>query len=156
MRSTTRIVAVCSALALFSPLGLTHLHAGAGDAKATSGPLDAAVQQAQHVMDPMVLVPSGPGEPYREPSKWYGLWEPTEIFGHDARCSPTPFAPRGYGFPKKVSAFRMDYTPYRVRDCGFGSSHGPSIWWRRHRDPCCGCDPIFGGCHKCKVEVDNQ
>jgi hypothetical protein len=41
----------------------------------------------------------------------------------------------------------MDYTPYRLHDCAMESVHGPSLWWRRHRDPC--CDPAFGGCRKC-------
>jgi hypothetical protein len=108
----------------------------------------------QFVIEPVAEVQPPVAQPYTATSKYFGLWHPTEAYGIDARCAPSPFAPRGYGFPKKVAPFRMDYTPYRVRDCGFGSTHGPSLWWRRHRDPC--CDPVFGGCHICKYEVDNQ
>lgn len=130
------------------------LHAGAGDAKATSARRDSAVQQTSYSYGmPLVM---GVTEPttYALPSKYYGPWEPTEIFGRDARCAPTPYAPRGYGFPKKLAPYRMEYAPYQIRDCGLGSVHGPAYWWRRHRDPC--CDPLFGGCRHCNAAVDPQ
>jgi hypothetical protein len=129
------------------------VRAGSGDAKATAS---AALQQMSYIVEQ----PPGWGEDVCEPdefalpSKYYGPWEPTEIFGHDARCAPTPWAPRGYGFPKKLAPYRMDYAPYRIRDCELHSIHGPALWWRRHRDPC--CDPIHGGCRKCDRTVDPQ
>jgi hypothetical protein len=132
--------------------------AGSGDAKAVGPRAASAVRQVSHVTgDPWDAgwgFGWGEAEPYALPSKYYGPWEPTETFGHDARCSPTPFAPRGYGFPKKLAPYRMDYTPYRLHDCAMESIHGPSLWWRRHRDPC--CDPAFGGCRKCDRTVDPQ
>lgn len=128
--------------------------AGPGDSKAGSGSPSSEIRQTSYSVGPVVELEFCPAEPFALPSKYYGPWEPTEIFGRDARCQPTPFAPRGYGFPKKLSAERMDYSPYRVRDCGTGSTHGPSRWLRRHRDPC--CDPVFGGCRCCKRGVDPQ
>ena len=129
-------------------------HAGSGDAKANAARSSSALQQASHtVVEPFELSVCQPEE-FAQPSKYYGPWEPTEIFGHDARCSPTPYAPRGYGFPKKLSPYRMDYAPYQMRDCGLGSVHGPATWWRRHRDPC--CDPACGGCRRCDRTVDPQ
>jgi hypothetical protein len=142
---TAAVVLLCMA---------TGAQAGSGDAKPSSVKQAPAIQQTSHD----VILPHewdvGPPEPYIFPSKWHGPWEPTEIFGRDARCAPTPYAPRGYGFPKKLSPYRMDYEPYHVRDCFMESVHGPALWWRRHRDPC--CDPIFGGCRKCDLAVDNQ
>jgi hypothetical protein len=132
---------------------VTAACAGNGDSKATTRP-DAGLEQTSYVVEsPMGWVMAEP-EPFALPSKYYGPWEPTEVFGHDARCAPTPYAPRGHGFPKKLSPYRMDYTPYRVRDCAIGSVHGPALWWRRHRDPC--CDPVYGGCRKCATAVDPQ
>jgi hypothetical protein len=128
--------------------------AGSGDAKATAVQVTHPVEQAAHSFDPLVPLAAEPARPFELPSKWYGLWEPTEIFNRDARCAPTPWAPRGYGFPKKLAPFRMDYAPYRVRDCGFGSVHGPALWWRVHRDPC--CEPLFGSCRCCNRAVDPQ
>lgn len=135
--------------------------AGSGDSKAAESRSPSAVRPVfSHSVTGPWNIGRGPAggwgeaEPYALPSKYYGPWEPTEIYGRDARCAPTPFAPRGYGFPKKLSPFRMDYTPYRLHDCAMESIHGPSLWWRRHRDPC--CDPAFGGCRKCDPSVDPQ
>lgn len=132
--------------------------AGSGDSKAVASRSPSVVRPVSHsVTGPWNFgwdANWGEAEPYALPSKYYGPWEPTEIFGRDARCAPTPFAPRGYGFPKKLSPYRMDYTPYRLHDCAMESIHGPSLWWRHHRDPC--CDPAFGGCRKCDRSVDPQ
>lgn len=144
-------IAVCLAPA-------AGVRAESGDAKPSVSRTSSAVRQVSHsVADPFDAGWGwgwGDAEPYALPSKYYGPWEPTEVFGHDARCAPTPFAPRGYGVPKKLSPYRMDYTPYRLHDCAMESVHGPSLWWRRHRDPC--CDPAFGGCRKCDRAVDPQ
>lgn len=130
--------------------------AGSPDAKATAGDPASALQQTSYEFGAFPAMSVYEPAIYAQPSKYYGPWEPTEIFGHDARCAPTPFAPRGYGFPKKLGHYRMDYAPYRVRDCGFGSAHGPAYWWRRHRDPCSCCEPVFGSCRLCDPSVDPQ
>ncbi|MFO1093411.1 MAG: hypothetical protein U0992_08880 [Planctomycetaceae bacterium] len=138
---------------------MNSAQAGAGDAKATAPATDSGVQQTQFVIEPVVEIAPPVALPYTATSKYFGLWQPTEDYGIDARCSPTPFAPRGYGFPKKLAPFRMDYAPYRVRDCGYASMHGPSLWWRRHRDPCCGgscCGKSGNACRQCERAVDPQ
>lgn len=154
MRTRLHSMALAVIAALSGMCSSPETSAGPGDAKATSAAGPSHVQQTAHAHEPGFALEICPPTPFALPSKYYGLWEPTEVFGRDARCQPTPFAPRGYGFPKKLSPYRMEYSPYRVRDCGFGSVHGPSLWLRRHRDPCCG--PGCGGCRQCQVGVDPQ
>jgi hypothetical protein len=107
------------------------------------------------IFQPFWLTNHNGAEPFRLPSKYYGPWQPTEVFGRDARCAPTPFAPRGYGFPKKLSLYRMEYTPYRLSDCP-DSIHGPAMWMRHHRDPCCDASAAGHDCCCLDRSVDPQ
>ena len=154
MRSgNTRYHSIAAAVTMWMSC-VAGASAADGDAKATAIRAEPALQQTSYSFgSPLPMSVYEPAV-YAQPSKYYGPWEPTEIFGHDARCAPTPYAPRGYGFPKKLAHNRMDYAPYRIRDCGLGSIHGPAYWWRRHRDPC--CDPTFGCCRRCNPAVDPQ
>lgn len=105
------------------------------------------IERVSHtIFQPFWQVERAQVEPFRLPSKYYGPWEPTEVFGRDARCAPRAFAPRGYGIPNHLSLYRMEYTPYRLSDCPH-STHGPAMWMRHHRDPC--CDASGRPCHEC-------
>ncbi len=70
-------------------------------------------------------------------SPHYGLWQSPDLYADDMRCRPVEWAPQGYGWPKKTSHVRMDYAPYGVRSPM--SSHGPALWPRSFREPCCNC-----------------
>lgn len=123
-------------------------HAEDNGAKATTPQEERSlIERVSHtIFQPFWQVERAQVEPFRLPSKYYGPWEPTDVFGRDARCAPRPFAPRGHGIPKHLSLYRMEYTPYRLSDCPH-SSHGPAMWMRHHRDPC--CDASGRPCHEC-------
>jgi hypothetical protein len=148
-----------AAMAVFAALLMAGPSVCADDAgsKATAPqPERSLIERVSHsIFQPFWLTPQVGAEPFRLPSKYYGPWQPTEVFGRDARCAPTPFAPRGYGVPKHLSLFRMDYTPYRLSDCP-ESVHGPAMWMRHHRDPCCDASGNLHGCCCSDRSVDPQ
>ncbi|REJ79783.1 MAG: hypothetical protein DWQ34_02405 [Planctomycetota bacterium] len=115
-----------------------QVQTAAGDEPATGESRSFVQRVAQRVMQPFHL-----GEPavirnYELPSSFYGLWPRTEVFGHDARCTPTAFAPRGHGWPKHLAPYRADYAPYRVKHPQ--SMEGPAWWHLFRRTPCCDCN----------------
>lgn len=78
---------------------------------------------------------AGGAPQFELPSSYYGLWERPDAYVYDARCEPRPWAPRGYGSPKHISCYRMDYMPYATKT--HDSIHGPAWWLRIRREPCC-------------------
>ena len=103
---------------------------------------------AHRVMQPFQRAQPPAIRHYEQPSSFYGLWPRTEIFGHDARCQSTAFAPRGYGWPKHLAPYRADYAPYTVKHGQ--TMDGPAWWHVYRREPCGKCCCSRGcGCIKC-------
>lgn len=80
-------------------------------------------------------------------SPYYSLWQSPDLYLDDMRCRPTPWAPRGYGWPKKSACTRLDYNPYVVQ--ARTSVHGPAVWPQIYRNPCCSCCGQAGQCGAC-------
>lgn len=146
LRSLAAIAVLGSCLAAGSP-ACADEDAGEDDDEAAEPRAERTLIEivSHSLFQPFWLANRTGAEPFRLPSKYYGPWQPTETFGRDARCAPTPYAPRGYGFPKKLALYRMEYTPYRLSDCP-ESIHGPAMWMRHHRDPCCDASGAGHGC----------
>lgn len=83
---------------------------------------------------------------YGMTSPYYSHWQSPDLYTDDMRCRPIPWAPRGYGWPKKTSCVRMDYAPYGLKETQ--SIHGPALWPRIFRTPCCDCDHSTN-CNEC-------
>ncbi len=79
---------------------------------------------------------------------FYSVWRRTEVPFADARCEPSPWAPRGYGVPKHIACHRIDYAPYLVPD--EASVHLPAYYVRHPLEPCCDDGPC---CKRCRRHV---
>ena len=108
------------------------------DEAASGASRPSLIQRVSHALfHPGGGVNSGAVVQYNMHSSHYSMWQSPDLYTHDFRCRPTPWAPRGYGWPKKTSRVRMDYAPYGVRSPM--ATHAPALWPRTFREPCCDC-----------------
>ena len=76
------------------------------------------------------------------PFQNYALWHRPKAatLTKYQRCAPASFRPRGFGqlFAEPCDSFRMEYTPYVMRE--YNSQYGPSYTLRREDQRCDDCD----------------
>jgi hypothetical protein len=126
--AATAVIACCSAVSADEPVTTADFE---GEPSRPS-----LIQRIAHLFQPAPEPVHGVVQ-YGMTSPYYALWQSPDLYADDMRCRPTPWAPRGYGYAKKTSCVRMDYAPYAVQ--ATESYHGPALWPRIFRTPCCDC-----------------